>query len=91
MVLLIALLLTNLFKQLVHLFNCLQDSQDDVEDGDENSELECSNSLWDSERGRNDVVQYDDAVPDIKPLNTMSHSVVNSNRIQNVSIKRILG
>lgn len=68
-------------------FTYLQDLQDDVDDG-ENSENECSSGAWDSERLRSDGAKYDDSVPDVKPLNAMSHSLVNSNRVQPVSIAR---
>lgn len=53
-----------------------KDSHDDIDDeGDDGSETE-----WESERSRNDLSHFDDS--DGKNVSALSHSIVNSNRLQ---------
>lgn len=71
---------------------CIQESHDDMpdEDADDGSDTECPSGMWDGERSRTDGANFDDSLPagiETKSVNALSHSVVNSNRVQQTQVR----
>ncbi len=64
------------------------------EDADDASDNECAPSLWDGERSRNDVSQFDEMMTtnvDTKSVNTMTHTSLNSSRLQPAQVTAAVG